>query len=459
MSTHEGRARFTRGQRLRRFLFICTLDGFAFSVMVGLGETYFPAFVAKMGRPSVFVGLVATLPMVAGGLLQLITPAMVRRVGSNRRWVTTCTSLQALSLLLMSIAAFTACAPIWLVFAIATLYWAGGLGSGPAWTDWMGHEIPHAIRGHYYARRNRWCNVGILVGLLAGGFTLERFAGGVLAIGGVADGGHRAFGALFLAAAICRVVSTALLLTMHERPLAGSGVGSGPAIIKPREILTRLRHGPEGRLLLCLFGIQAAANMAQPYFNPYILAQIRVDYAPYAVLLSAAFAAKMVVFPALGGVVARFGAARLLAWSGMGLIPLPLLWMWADTFTELLIAQLVSGVLWGGYELASFLMFYTSVRPADRTTFYSVFAFGNAASIAGGSVLGGWTLAAAGNGLDGYRTIFILSLAARFMTLILLYRLMSRASATPAPERWPEVAMDPVAVRPASGSVSQPDID
>jgi len=35
----------------------------------------------------VAAGLITTLPLLAGALLQLVSPAGVRRIGSHRRWV------------------------------------------------------------------------------------------------------------------------------------------------------------------------------------------------------------------------------------------------------------------------------------------------------------------------------------------------------------------------------------
>ena len=65
--------------------------------MVGLGESYVPAFALALGFGAVSASLLATLPMLAGAVIQLITPAAIRRLGSYRRWVVLCAQLQALS--------------------------------------------------------------------------------------------------------------------------------------------------------------------------------------------------------------------------------------------------------------------------------------------------------------------------------------------------------------------------
>lgn len=58
--------------------------------MVGCGETYLPAFALAAGFGPVAAGLVATIPLLAGAIAQLITPLAVVRLGTNRGWVVAC---------------------------------------------------------------------------------------------------------------------------------------------------------------------------------------------------------------------------------------------------------------------------------------------------------------------------------------------------------------------------------
>src|SRR6185312_4097447 len=85
--------------RQRKDLRAILADGATFSVMVGIGETYLPAFALAAGLGELAAGLVATVPLLAGGLLQLVSPLAIRRLGSHRRWVVFCTLCQALSFL------------------------------------------------------------------------------------------------------------------------------------------------------------------------------------------------------------------------------------------------------------------------------------------------------------------------------------------------------------------------
>ena len=71
-----------RPGRLRRDVHACTGDGATYCLMVGASETYFSALALALGKGSVLAGLAATMPNLAGSLLQLASPAGLRRVGS-----------------------------------------------------------------------------------------------------------------------------------------------------------------------------------------------------------------------------------------------------------------------------------------------------------------------------------------------------------------------------------------
>jgi len=61
----------------RNDLAYSTGDAASYSLMVGLGETYFSAFALAIGTGQTFAGLLATLPQLAGSLLQLLEQARV----------------------------------------------------------------------------------------------------------------------------------------------------------------------------------------------------------------------------------------------------------------------------------------------------------------------------------------------------------------------------------------------
>src|SRR5204862_3914833 len=129
-----------------------TADGAAYSVMVGLGETYIPAFVLAAGLGEVAAGLLATLPVLAGAVFQLVTPFAVRHLHSYRRWVVTCAALQGLALAPLAIGGARGHIELAWVVAATVAYGTFGMATSPAWNAWVPTLVPTEIRRQVFAR-------------------------------------------------------------------------------------------------------------------------------------------------------------------------------------------------------------------------------------------------------------------------------------------------------------------
>jgi hypothetical protein len=56
------------------------LDVFFYSLMVGAGETYFAAYSLSLGHSELQAGALITLPIVFGGIAQLLSPYLIKAV-------------------------------------------------------------------------------------------------------------------------------------------------------------------------------------------------------------------------------------------------------------------------------------------------------------------------------------------------------------------------------------------
>ena len=300
---------------MRRDLNAMLGDGAAYSVMVGIGEHYLPAFALAMGMGEVVAGLIACVPLLAGAILQLISPFGVRKLGSYRRWVSMSAAVQAASFLPLVAAAWIGSIPVALLFIIAGAYRGAGMSAGPAWTAWATSIVPMRVRPRFFACRNRVSQAGVLVGFVGGGIALQFGAslGSPLA----------AFAAIFAAAGICRFISSRLLAAQSEPMPPGRDMH----IVSRREILARLKNHGEGRLLFYLWAMYATAQIGGPYFTPFILGQLQYDYATYMLILATSILAKTLAMPILGRFAHRYGSRRLMIFGGIAMIPLPLFWL------------------------------------------------------------------------------------------------------------------------------------
>ncbi len=425
--------------QLRRDLRAMTFDAAAFSVMVGIGESYLAAFALAVGVGETGAGLLASVPPVAGAVLQLVSPVAVARLRSHRRWVVACAVVQALSFLPLVVGALVGRIPTALLFLLASLYWGSGMATGPAWNTWVATLVPGRLRARYFSRRTRITQIGVLVGLVGGGLALQwgRRFGQEL----------HGFALLFLIAAACRAVSSALLASQSEPIPLPHRYRTVPA----SEAFARIgRRSHEGRLLLYLLSVQIAVHLSAPYFTPYMLKRLELDYGPYMVLIAMSFAAKIFTLPALGIVAQRFGARRLLWIGGLGIVPLSALWLVSDSFAYLFVVQCIAGTFWGAWELATFLLVFEAIPDDERTSMLTSFNLANAIAMVLGSLAGGALLHGLDESHTGYMTIFALSALCRAVTVLLLLRI-------PAEVRVPlPIAVRTVAVRPSAGSFDRP---
>ena len=406
--------------------------------MVGLGEAYLPAFALAAGLGDIRSGMVATLPMLFGALVQLAAPRLISRCGSHRRWVVGCVICQGLSLLLLPLALWGKSTALWVIYGAATLYWATGLATGPAWNTWVETIVPPRLRARYFGRRSRISHAAVLLGFLAGGVALQ---------GGKAAGwALPTFVGLFCVAAAFRFTS-AKFLSMQREPRAGRLIDRR---LKWSEVATRLTGAQSGRLLAYLLTTQVAVQMAGPYFVPYMLSELHFSYLQFATLVALAFAGKFASLPLMGRLAERVGPHRLLVFCGLAIVPLSSLWLVSDKFLFLAGLQFVAGAVWAGYELATLLMFFEAIPAEERTSLLTVYNLGNSAAMAAGTLLGAGLLMTMGEHREGFIVVFWLSSALRLLPLFLLRRIR---------DTGPESVMattGTVAIRPSSGSIEVP---
>lgn len=432
------KTQFDCDDRQRRDLRAIVGDGVSFSVMVGLGESYLAAFVLAAGFGDIAAGLVTTIPLVAGAILQLVTPAGVRLLDSHRRWVVLCAVLQATSFLPLIAGALLGRISYGVIVFAAAAYWAFGMGAGPAWNTWVGTLVPPPLRARFFAHRARWSNSALFFALVAAGVLLDRTrpAGAALTT----------FALLFALAAGARLISAAFLASQSEtRPLIEQELP-----VSLRSFFGRLRDPRDGALLAHLLAMQLAVYIASPYFVPYMLKVLDLSYGLFTALIAAAFAGRILLLPALGRLAHRRGARRLLIWSACGIAPIPALWLLSSDPTYLFGLQIASGLAWGGVELSTLMLFFERIDASERTGMLTCFNLANASALALGSLIGAGLFYGFGGGVGSYFVIMLLSTCARMSTLPLLRRVPSEAvSSIPLPLRT-------LAVRPASGALQRP---
>jgi MFS family permease len=396
---------------------VTTADVAAYSLMVGFGETYLPAFALALGLGPVAAGLTATVPVLVGAVLQLVTPAAVARLGSNRGWVVACTAVQAISFVPFIAWALRGHAQLWEVLVAASLYWSAGMAGVPAWNSWLGTLVPARLRTSFFARRNRLGQFAVCIGFVVAGLALQlgESRGAVLPT----------FAAVFALAAVCRLASTALLAACSEpsppvqpAPAPVDEGRVGRLVGAARDMAAR----PSGRLVAFLWCFLFGAHISAPYFTPYMLRELGFSYHAYMLVFAAAFLTKGLVLPSLGRLASRIGSVGLLWAAVLAITPLALLWLPASGVPYLMGVQVLAGGCWAAYELAVALLLFEAVTDRERTGVITVYNLGLAVATVAGGACGGLILHALGADRTAYAAVFVVSTLVRLAALPLARR-------------------------------------
>lgn len=450
----QGESRFgqwtTRGN-----LRSSTLDGAAFGVMVGLGETYFAAFALALGLGEISAGLISSLPMLAGGILQLVSLRAVQWFGSEKRWVVLCAGIQALAFVPMIVAAFVGSISLPSMLVIASLYWGSGLASGPAWNTWMQSIVPHRLRTRYFATRTRSSQLTTLVAFMSGGAILQWARGAEVEL--------EAFATLFLLAMAFRLASTFCLY--QQNVILDSRESRRPLTVPmPSEVSkTRLRENERSgkreastgaRLLIFLVVMQGMIQLSGPYFAPFLLEELQYSYIQFASLIGVAFASKAIAFSAWARWTQRRGPRWLLWMGSLGIVPIASLWLVSQNYYWLLSIQVISGTMWAAYELGFFLLFFETLPLAKRTRMLTFYNFGNTTAWCCGALVGASILSWLGTSYNSYLVLFGLSSIGRLLAISLLFRSIPPQTGIRMPVV--RIGLRVMSVRPSSGGVDAP---
>ena len=421
---------------LRRDLWVTTADAAAFSLMVGCGETYIPAFALALGLGPLAAGMMASVPVLVGAIFQLITPLAVARLGTNRGWCIACTTVQAISFVPFAVWAIRGHATLTELLVAASVYWSAGMAGAPAWNTWMGTLIPEGMRTAYFANRSRLGQFSVFIGFVLGGLILQWGEGNGVTL--------LAFAGLFIVAGICRLVSTMMLVSCREfaRPLAagrtdepaatGSDGTSFGWVRNLGRTLRRMADSPSGPLVTYLCCLVFTAQFCAPYFTPYMLRERGFSYHAFMLVVATSFLAKALFLPSLGRLGSRIGSLGLLWLGGLSVIPLALFWLFSADVAYLVAVQVLAGGCWACWELAVALLFFDAVPHRDRTGVVTVYNLGLAIATVAGAATGGLLLRTLGEDSQAYVTVFAVSSLLRLATVPLLRRVRMPDRATPS---------------------------
>lgn len=373
--------------------------------MVGLGETYFVAYAIKLGHTDLQASLLATLPMVIGGIFQLVVPNIINFIGSYKIWTVGGAFLQALSFIPLFLESELIKTNYWVLFFIVSVYWIFNLGIGPSWNAWISKIIDKDDLDDFFTKRSFFVSLGSLVGLFVGGYALSNVQ--------VVIGQFSSFSLLFLMGFVLRVLSSLTLATHNSveyerqelKPMSRTYFAFPNQYAYLKKIVAFV--------VLFKFGVFFSAG----FFSPYMLSVLNMSYLDYMKILGASFVGRMVFNLVAKNMLKKLDLTKVLFYSCMGISTIPLLWVLIQDYNTLLSLEVFTGFLWGGFELAFVLISFREAPSSFQSFYVSYFSFFHVIIGGLGVFLGIITFKIFENQQSVYFIIFILSGGFRLMAL------------------------------------------
>jgi len=378
-------------------------EGSAWACMVGLSETYFLATAVYLGAGPLALGLAVAMPLALGGLGPLATLSILRRLAARRRYCVSAVTLQIATLLSMSTLLFLERLSLPFLISGICLYQITGQAAGTAWSSWYGDLVPVEMRGRWFARRNRVVYLSTCAGLVAAGALLQW-----IEPAGVAGGKSRVgFAILFALAALCRTVSATFLARSPEPRFHGL-----PAADHVRRFMRSERGSQALRILLLGALFHFTVYWSSPYFAPFMLKQLSFSYAQYMLAALCVIISKAIFTSAWGQLIDRKGGkfVFLVTMLCVALVPLP--WLWANGLGLVLMAQVLSGASWSGYEISWFTLLLENSTSRTRPFMFAAQSLANGMMQLSGVLLAATVIFPH---VRGYRDVFAISMAGRLL--------------------------------------------
>lgn len=366
--------------KIQKSLTYSTLDGFFYAIKVGIGASFFAPFAIFMHASNIHLALLTTMPQVAGSVLQMYSNKLLDYFHSRKKLVCAGVFLQAAMLIPIPLVFFMGRWQVHFLLLFASLYWIFGMLIGPIWNSWMGDLVPEDRRGTYFGRRSRIIEMASFGAMLLGGFILSCFNGNH-------GDEYPGFATLFILAFLARM-SSFYFLTKKYDPEYTPRPGSNVTFLG---FLRQLRIGNGNYLIF--FGLMCSMNFAvyfsAPFFAPHMLVDLNIDYMTYTMINASAIVSKFLMMGRWGRLCDQFGTKKVLVLTGFAMPIVPILWVFCGEVWYLILIQIYSGMVWAGFEIASFNFMFDITTREQRVAYVSYYNVLNGIAILLGGIAGG----------------------------------------------------------------------
>ncbi len=427
--------------QVQKSLGLCLREGVAAQVMIGIVDYFLVPFALLLGAGNQEIGFLVAVPNLLASIFQFAAVKSIDWAGGRLRLLLLGFLVQALFLLPVGLLSYLDISrKIVVLTALITVYKSVASLIGPAWGSLVSEYLPAQRRGAYFGLRSRLLGITGLISLSLWGVFLTVWKQRYSAAAG--------FLIMFVVAGAARLIGAGYMARMVDLPLH-----------RKREdeftfwmFLRRFKESNFVKYVFYVAGITFATNLSAPYFSVHMLRDLKFSYLSYMAVSLAPVVTGLIAFPIWGRHADSVGNARILKITGLFIPLIPLFWLLPRSPATLVIVEMFSGFVWGGFNLCATNFIYDAVSPAKRVRCLGYFNFINGTAIFAGASIGGW-LASRLPVLGGlpFLSLFVVSAAARFLANLFLARHFQEVRAEARSVSSIDLFFSVVGIRPVLG--------
>jgi MFS family permease len=380
-------------------------EAFATSLVVGLAETYFIAYALHLGASVIQSGLLSSLPLLFAGF----SPFLLRKVFhrfTNSTWVMLACSLQGLSIAMLAlIGAFSFNHSkefsFYSLLVLFSLYWFGHFSALPSWNKWISELMPPEKSEKYFSARSRRIQIGTILGLMAGGFSLQ-------------------FQFFNISTTLLFII---LFLTAYHFKMLSFFLFSRQTESKTQYDLSWQRALHFLKRHQGFFWVYSIFNtslfLSSPYVSGYLLSVRGLHYQDYMWVMAAFFAGKILTTMFLDHMRRDWSPHQIYFWGGLIAAPLPAFWPLCDTVFLLCVLHFVSGWGWAAWEVGMSLAIFKKINAHEKIEAVTMYNMIGLPTQVLGTVIGAFALKYYFQ--ENYAILFLVAGVSRLIFVIPLY--------------------------------------
>jgi MFS family permease len=390
------------------------LDGLFASFSENLVAGFLELLLLSYGVSNSVIGINTSIANLCGALVIIPGALAISRASSRKRLVVlTGGGLGRLGLLGISLVPFLAGDAGTAAFCLVCLNAirvAMGNFCNPAWTSMVADLVPTRSRGRYFGNRN--------VAIIAASILAAPIAGRIVkSLSGMGSMPQLGFQAIFLLSFAVGMLSTASFARIPDSSVSEAS-SHRPEGFPLRALLSDRRFAG---FALSAFVWNTALQVSAPFFNVYLVSALGANAATVGLLTAVASVTTLLGQLAFGRITDRRGDVFVQVLTGL-LIPfLPIAWIFVTALGQIVLINVISGILWAGYNLATFNILLKITPDERRPEAIAAYQTLVTASAVIGPMIGG----ALADSL-GFKSVFAASGAGRFVGILLFIALVVR---------------------------------